>query len=107
MIEPSDYERAAWPEATAQYVVDLEAEVERLTAELAQCRRDYQTYVDGVRTAEEAEIDSLRNALNQQRELWQMAALILDRLDDTDGRKRFTELHDPLGKIDSALKEAD
>jgi len=30
MIEPSDYERAALPETTAQYVADLEAIVEAL-----------------------------------------------------------------------------
>jgi hypothetical protein len=31
-IEPSDTERAQWPECTAQYVANLEAEIEHLTA---------------------------------------------------------------------------
>lgn len=45
--------------AARQECTRLRVEVERLTAELAQCRRDYRTYVDGVRTAEQAEIERL------------------------------------------------
>ena len=30
MIEPSDVERSEWPEATVDYVYELEAKVERL-----------------------------------------------------------------------------
>jgi hypothetical protein len=44
----------------------------------------------------------LRAALEEQRELWELAAPLLAA---SDGKWSvpFTELHDPIGKVDAAL----
>ena len=71
-------------EAAAQYMENLEARLRAAESRLALA-------------------DELVTVLRGQRTLWVMAKSVLDADDDEKHLIRFTELHNPIGEIDSAL----
>ena len=52
-----------------------------------------------------SEVRELRRVLKNTQKLWKLAKPILDGWDDSASQARFTELHNPIGKIEDALKE--
>ena len=55
----------------------------------------------------QSKVKTLREALEEDKEIWTCAKSDLNRMDDFNHRVRFMELHDPIGKVDKALKDTE